>query len=301
MGSDYLLVPPSVSLWGTNIGASADLEQKLRAVEQVDVVSSLRFAESKVNENSVSVLGINPHDYPWAGGLTFVDGSESDYDQLNDGRSMFINSIFAMTVGAKKGDVIELATTDGRKPYRVAAVVNDLLNAKVTTVFISQKNMEKDFQVTEDIFIQVNLKENADINAADAAIKTAASGYDQFTVISGKEYSQSLMNHCKQLFRFLLFADFTGCAFFAGNVKHTVHRRHRTDTRNRNAACSGRNKKTNSPDDDCGRAPVGCFWNHIGYFGRALSGFLFVKGLEPLCLPNIFSRCPVFWLLSLSG
>lgn len=200
MGSDYLLVPPSVSLWGTNIGASADLEQKLRAVEQVDVVSSLRFAESKVNENSVSVLGINPHDYPWAGGLTFVDGSESDYDQLNDGRSMFINSIFAMTVGAKKGDVIELATTDGRKPYRVAAVVNDLLNAKVTTVFISQKNMEKDFQVTEDIFIQVNLKENADINAADAAIKTAASGYDQFTVISGKEYSQSLMNQLQTAF-----------------------------------------------------------------------------------------------------
>ena len=200
LGSDYLLVPPSVSLWGTNIGASADLEQKLRAVEQVDVVSSLRFAESKVKENSVSVLGIDPHDYPWAGGLTFIEGSEEDYDLLEEDGVMFINSIFAMTVGAKKDDVIELATPDGRKPYRVAAVVNDLLNAKVTTVFISQDNMLKDFHVSEDIFIQINLKKDADIIAADAAIKTAASGYDQFTVISGKEYSQSLVNQLETAF-----------------------------------------------------------------------------------------------------
>ncbi len=200
LGSDYLMVPPSVSLWGTNIGASADLEQKLRAVEQVDVVSSLRFAESKVKENSVSVLGIDPHDYPWAGGLTFIEGSEEDYDLLEEDGVMFINSIFAMTVGAKKDDVIELATPDGRKPYRVAAVVNDLLNAKVTTVFISQDNMLKDFHVSEDIFIQINLKKDADIIAADIAIKTAASGYDQFTVISGKEYSQSLVNQLETAF-----------------------------------------------------------------------------------------------------
>jgi putative ABC transport system permease protein len=36
LGSDYLLVPPSVSLWGTNVGARPGFAEDLRAVDGVE-------------------------------------------------------------------------------------------------------------------------------------------------------------------------------------------------------------------------------------------------------------------------
>jgi putative ABC transport system permease protein len=205
LGSDFLFVPPSVALWSSDVGASVDFENGLKAIEQVDVVSSLRFAGSQVDETAVSVLGIDPQAYPRVSSLSFIGGNKDDYTPLNEEGTIFINGIFSMNTGVKMGDTVALVTPNGRKPYRVAAVVSDLLNAKVITAYISQANLEKDFNVTEDVFIQLNLKEGADAAAAEKEIKALAVDYEQFTVISGKEYYKSMLAQMQAAFAGMYF------------------------------------------------------------------------------------------------
>jgi len=104
---------------------------------------------------------------------------------------MIVNGAFLAT-GTQVGDTLELLTADGRVPYRIVAVGNDLLNAKVTTAYISQANMQADFGSTEDVFIQLDLLPGADREAADAQIKALAYDYPQFKLVSGADYYASM-------------------------------------------------------------------------------------------------------------
>ncbi len=192
LGSDYLLIPPSVGLWGDNVGATPTLAEDLRQVNGVDKVNTLRFATSSVNGQAVSLLGIDPIVYPQVSGLYFSEGDESAYAELASGRTMIVNSSFMLATGAKVGDMFELLTADGSVTYRVVGVAADLLNTKVTTVYISQSNLQADFGSTEDVFLQIDLKENADREAAGKEIKALTAAYPQFKVVSGADYYASM-------------------------------------------------------------------------------------------------------------
>ena len=208
LGSDYLLLPPSVGLWGDNVGASPALAENLRQVDGVDQVNTLRFATSSVNGQAVSLLGIDPVVYPEVSGLYFSEGNESAYEELASGRTMIVNSSFMLATGAKVGDTVELLTVDGSVPYRMVAVASDLLNAKVTTVYISQSNLQADFGSTEDVFLQIDLKKGADREAAGKQIKALAAEYPQFKVLSGADYFASMQAMGKAAFSaiYILFA-----------------------------------------------------------------------------------------------
>jgi putative ABC transport system permease protein len=192
LGSDFLFIPPSVGLWNDNVGAGPAFAESLRQLEGVEIVNTQRFATSSVNEQSVSLLGIDPFTFPKVSGLYFSHGNESAYGKIANERGMIINSSFAMATGAKVGDTLELLTADGSVPYRVVAVASDLLNAKFTTAYISQSNMQADFGSTEDVFIQLNLKKDADREATGTQIKQLAKDYPQLKVVSGKDYYDSI-------------------------------------------------------------------------------------------------------------
>jgi len=191
LGSDYLLVPPSIAVWGTNVGANPRLADDLRAIEGVDAVSTLRFAASRTNspsgEVAFSVLGINPADYVKVSGLTFKDDN-GDTFALNNGRNIILNGIGSATIGAKVGDDVTLLTPTGKQTYHVVGIANDYLNAKIATVYISQANIAADFGRTEDTFLQINLKSGVDRATVNAAILKVTAPYPQFRIISGQEY-----------------------------------------------------------------------------------------------------------------
>jgi putative ABC transport system permease protein len=191
LGSDYLLVPPTIALWGSNVGANPQLADDLRKIDGVDAVSTLRFGTARVNsangETALSVLGINPEDYVKVSGLTYADGN-GDTLVLNNGNNIIVNGIGASTIGAKVGEDITLLTPTGEKTYHIVAIANDYLNAKLATAYVSQKVITKDFERNEDTFLQINLKPNADRDSANAAILKVSARYPQFKVISGQEY-----------------------------------------------------------------------------------------------------------------
>lgn len=208
LGSDYLLIPPSVGLWGNNVGANPALAEDLREVEGVDQVNTLRFATSSVDGQAVSLLGIDPVVYPQVSGLYFSEGDESAYKELALDRTMIVNPSFMLATGAKVGDTFELLTVDGSVTYRVVGVASDLLNTKVTTVYISQSNLQSDFGSTEDVFLQINLKKGADRQTVGNQIKALAAAYPQFKVLSGADYFASMQAMGKAAFSaiYILFA-----------------------------------------------------------------------------------------------
>lgn len=192
LGSDYIFVPPSVGLWGSNVGATPQLAEDLRAVPGVETVNTLRYAPSQVKGQMVSVLGIQPDDFQKVSGLVFMEGSQSAYQDITSERALIANSVFMISTGMSVGDTVELLTPDGQVPYRITAVASDLLNAKINTIYISQANLQNDFGSTEDVFIQIDLQNTANREDSELQIKALGDNYPQFKVFSGRDYYGTL-------------------------------------------------------------------------------------------------------------
>jgi putative ABC transport system permease protein len=189
LGSDYLVMPPAVAVWGSNVGAKHDLADRLRGTPGVAVVSTLRYAAATANGKSVSLLGIDPGVYTKVASLTFQSGdSRTAFDALANERALIVNGVFAAQAGLGAGDVVALSTPTGQQPYRIVAVATDYLNAKILTAYISQANLQRDFRKTEDIFIQLNLEPGADAAAVEPKLKKILEDYPQFSIVSGQAY-----------------------------------------------------------------------------------------------------------------
>jgi putative ABC transport system permease protein len=197
LGSDYLVMPPAVAVWGSNVGAKGELADKLRAIPGVDVVSTLRYAAAVGDGQQFSLLGIDPVAYTKVASLTFTDGDpKTAYDAMENSQAVILNGVLAAQTKHKAGDTIQLSTSRGLKTYLVAGVAGDYLNAKVMTAYISHTNMWRDFHKDEDIFYQINLKPGADPGIVEPKLNKVLSNYSQFKMVSGKGYFEEN----KQLF-----------------------------------------------------------------------------------------------------
>ncbi len=199
LGSDYLLIPPSIAVWKGDVGASASLKAKINGVPGVGAVSSLRYAQSSLRsvalktgtgETAISVLGIDPVEYPKLSQMDFQKGNAQDaFNALAaDERNVIVNGILAASTNLHVGDVIPLATPSGIQDYRVVAIAGEVLSMKISTVYISQANMKLDFHKSEDIFYQVNLAPGADPATAEQWLNQIVQDYPQFRLVAGREY-----------------------------------------------------------------------------------------------------------------
>ena len=200
LGSDYLFIPPSVSVWNSDMGAGSVFTDRLQAIPGVGDISTLRFASTSIYDQPVSLLGINPITFPKVAGLDFKQGNESAYSAIANGRNLIVNGAFLATIPVKVGDTVKLATPNGPQTYTIVANGTDLLNAKIVTAWVSQANLAADFGRTDDVFIQLNLKQGVTIASVDSQIKAVASDYPQFTVIEGKGYIDQMIQLLNAVF-----------------------------------------------------------------------------------------------------
>jgi putative ABC transport system permease protein len=197
MGSDYLMVPPSIALWKGDLGASQTLSNKIRSTPGVAAISTLRYAQSTIplsgakgtGETPITILGIDPVTYPQVAGMDFRSGNPQEaYAALGAGRNIIINGLLAAQTGLKVGDTVTLAAPQGQQDYQVAAIGGDVLDLKLLTAYISQANLRTDFNKTEDILFQISLAPGADTAAVDKQLNAIAADYPQFRLIATKQY-----------------------------------------------------------------------------------------------------------------
>lgn len=223
LGSDYLIVPPAIAVWQNDVGANASLVDRLRQIDGVGPVSSLRYAAAiadvkpVINKSSSSgsgvtfnLLGIDPVTFPQVSGLQFSQGDPSTAYAALEGsqRALIANPILAAATGLKVGDTVPVITPNGRQDYRVVGVAGDFMDAKVSTAYISQSFLAADFNKTEDIFIQLDLTPGANAAAVDSSLKQVMQDYPQFSVVDGKAYYSQMSSLFKVVFSviYLLFA-----------------------------------------------------------------------------------------------
>ncbi len=204
LGSDYLIIPPSIAVWKGDVGASSTLKTRMESIPGVGVVSSLRYAQSSLRsaamradagDATISVLGIDPVDYPQIAQMDFQQGNPQEaFGALAaDERNVIVNGILAAATGLKVGDIVPLASPSGTRDYRVVGVAGEVLSMKINTAYISQDNMRSDFNNSEDIFYQVDLAPDGDPALVQERLDRLMADYPQFRVVAGQEYTAEFM------------------------------------------------------------------------------------------------------------
>jgi putative ABC transport system permease protein len=183
LGSDLIMMPTSLVLGGGNLGAAPSLANELRNVNGVSGVATLRLATSQTKGASLQVIGIDPASYPQISGLEFSKGDpEKAYAAMQAGRAVIVNGIFSSTNNIKVGEQITLKTPQGDEIYTVVGIAMDYLNAKLATAYISQANLEKDFNQTSDVLFMIDRKAGADAVKVNASLQEVANAYPAFTL-----------------------------------------------------------------------------------------------------------------------
>ena len=118
LGSDYLLIPPAIGVWSNNVGSDVSLVERLRAIDGVGPLSTLRFsmaaadlkpsAAAKLKGGSaaanatISLMGIDPVNFPLVSGFRVLQGDDEQvYTHLAQGRTILVNGPFAATLGGE--------------------------------------------------------------------------------------------------------------------------------------------------------------------------------------------------------
>jgi len=189
LGSDYLLLPPSVAVWKGDVGASQTLANKIRSVDGVGAVSTLRYAQSYTRsesasvkgagETTISVMGIDPVEYLKVASMDFQQGNQPEAfgALVRDERNVIVNGILAAQANLKVGDTLPLSTPEGQQDYRIVAVGGEVISAKINTAYISQAVMKADFRKSEDILFQVNLRPAQTLRRWNSGLNTIVEDY----------------------------------------------------------------------------------------------------------------------------
>lgn len=192
LGSDFVLIPSGLILGGSHVGADQALVQRIADTPGVGEVATLRLGQAEIGANQVQVVGIDPVLYPKVASFTFSKGTaESDIAKLSEGRAMLVNGITSGQQGLTVGRRIELETPNGLKEYTVVGVATDYLNAKLSTVYVSQANLERDFNVTSNVLVLANAKAGAPKPAVRAALSRLVVNYPQFVLYDSDSFKAS--------------------------------------------------------------------------------------------------------------
>lgn len=198
LGTDYLLMPPSLVLGGGNLGANQGLIDQIKSVDGIEEATSLRLATSQVDGSTLQLIGIDPLVYPKIAGLEFSEGDSTEaFKAMEQGSAMIVNGVFAITNNVNLGDVLSLTSPEGEREYTVVGIAFDYLNAKIATGYVSQSDLAKDFNSESDVLLFVNRKPDASANEVTPKLQSAIKEYPSFSLIDSNQFKTEQMNMFK--------------------------------------------------------------------------------------------------------
>jgi putative ABC transport system permease protein len=192
LSADYLFIPQSIVLSQGNVGAGPRLAEEVRHAPGMGAVSTLRLATGKIDGAEVQAIGIDPVQYPKVASFEWATGSnELAIQQLSSGRWLIVNGIYAAQHSVTVGERLVFDTPNGSKVYHVAGIGTDYLNAKLSTVYVSQDNLARDFGVTSDLLIMANRLPSADPVALKTKLDAIVANYPAFRLYEAAEWRSS--------------------------------------------------------------------------------------------------------------
>lgn len=181
LSADYLVIPQSIILSQGNVAAGPQLAAEIAATPGIGPVSTLRLSKATIDDAEVQVIGIDPATYLQVAAFDWNSGSSNTaIEQLGSGRWVIANGIYAAQNNLTVGQPLTLNTPNGNRTYYVAGIGNDYLNAKLATLYTSQDNLARDFNVTTDLLLMANRMPAADPASTTAAVQKVVARYPAF-------------------------------------------------------------------------------------------------------------------------
>lgn len=194
LGTDYLLMPPSLVLGGGNLGANQGLIERIKETDGIEEATSLRLATSQVGDATLQIIGIDPLVYSKIAGLEFSKGTPDEaFAAMSNGSAIIVNGVFAITSGVNPGDVLTLKTPHGDREYTVAGIAFDYLNAKIATGYVSQVDLANDFNSSSDVLLLVNREPGANATEVTSALQAVVKDFPVFSLIDSNEFKSEQM------------------------------------------------------------------------------------------------------------
>ncbi len=188
-GTDYLILPQNLLLGGGTVGAGPELRARVEDTPGIGDVATLRFATTVVDDTSVQVVGIDPQEYGRVAGFEYTrDSSDADLARLEQDGTILVNGVFTAQYGTARGDVLELPTPSGEKRFRVVAVGNDYINAKIPTVYVSQASLDRWWGVRTDVLVLANARPGADEALMLAELRRTVAEFPSFQLYDTAEW-----------------------------------------------------------------------------------------------------------------
>jgi putative ABC transport system permease protein len=204
LSADYMFIPQSIVLSQGNVAAGPRLAEEVRHTAGIGAVGTLRLGRGKVGGTDVQVLGIDPKTYPEVAAFDWqASSTNAAIAQLGTGRWIIANGIYAATNHVTVGQAIVIDTPNGSRTYHVAGVGNDYLNAKLSTLYVSQDNLTRDFNVSSDLLIMADRLPGADPATVKAKLETIANQYPAFKLYGSAEwkaYNVAIFNQTYVIF-----------------------------------------------------------------------------------------------------
>jgi putative ABC transport system permease protein len=189
--SDYIMMPGLI-VTNDTLGAGPDLAETVKRIKGVKELTTMRQVDVLgVDGVGIRLIGIVPLDYARIGGLYFLEGNESAFDQMQNGTAVIVNGRYASQFGTEVGDTITLAGDHGPVNVMVAAIGLDYLNIKLPTVYIDQTTLTREYGIRNDVFLLINSEPETNQEQLEEDLQDAALAYPGFGILSHDQLRKS--------------------------------------------------------------------------------------------------------------
>jgi putative ABC transport system permease protein len=182
--SDYIMMSGLI-VTNDTVGAGPELAETVKRIRGVEELTSMRQIDILDPDGiGIRLIGIDPLNYARIAGLSFVEGDETAYEQMQDGQAVIINGRYASQFGVGIGDPITLEGDHGPVNVQVTAIGLDYLNMKLPTIYIEQTALTREYGVRNDVFLLINAEPGADLEQLEEDLQAATQAYPGFGIIS---------------------------------------------------------------------------------------------------------------------
>ncbi len=185
--SDYIMMS-SLVVTNDMVGAGPDLAETIKRIRGVEDLTTMRQIDTYDAQGiGIRLMGIDPLKYAEIAGLSFTEGDEAAFAQMQNGTVVIINGRYAAQFGVAVGDTITLEGDHGPVEVVVAAIGLDYLNMKLPTIYMEQTALTREYGVRNDVFLMINREANADIEQLEEDLLAVSQMYPGFGIISREE------------------------------------------------------------------------------------------------------------------